>query len=308
MCGLFGMIGNIDAATMRALAIANRDRGMDSLGFFNSTGQHWKRAKDPYFALPEASTFLSARKPWFCVGHTRAATQGGVTKPNAHPFRYGDYLGAHNGIVHAPKQYAVDSQYLIDRLRETKGDYQSALAGITGYWSLAWFDGRSLHLACHDNKLAILVTRSAVIFSSDEKHLLAASPPGDLYALQDGGVIRFDRKLAGLRKWAELPDFVSTVESWSSRWYGCDDEHSSYKWEQDPKTKRWERVESYGFLHHENPRTETSRTQWYSTEELVKRCGYESIDDAMFITGAKTKPMLRRLLEDELETMERIAG
>ena len=40
MCGIFGAIGhNISAGTIRALALVNRERGTDSLGFFSSSGK-----------------------------------------------------------------------------------------------------------------------------------------------------------------------------------------------------------------------------------------------------------------------------
>ena len=40
MCGIFGGIGrNVNPAIIRALAIANKARGKDSLGFFDSSGK-----------------------------------------------------------------------------------------------------------------------------------------------------------------------------------------------------------------------------------------------------------------------------
>ena len=41
----------------------------------------------------------------------------------------------------APKSYAVDSQYLFDRLNQCNGDYQEAFQGIDGWWGLSWFNG-----------------------------------------------------------------------------------------------------------------------------------------------------------------------
>ena len=52
MCGIFGAIGNANPGTIRALALINRERGMDSLGFFDSKG-HVKRAGDPLDLLAE---------------------------------------------------------------------------------------------------------------------------------------------------------------------------------------------------------------------------------------------------------------
>ena len=108
MCGIFGAIGNnINPGIIRALAIANRARGIHSLGFFNNTGLFVKRAGDPVdcLGLPKIDSFIesSACKGWFVAGHTRHATLGAVTTRNAHPFRYGRYIGCHNGIVDIPR-------------------------------------------------------------------------------------------------------------------------------------------------------------------------------------------------------------
>ena len=47
MCGLFGGFGKPSPSIIRGLAIANRDRGIDSLGFFDSQGRIAKHAGDP---------------------------------------------------------------------------------------------------------------------------------------------------------------------------------------------------------------------------------------------------------------------
>ena len=46
MCGIFGAIGHhANMGTIRALALANRERGTDSLGFFSSSGKFVKRGR-----------------------------------------------------------------------------------------------------------------------------------------------------------------------------------------------------------------------------------------------------------------------
>ena len=191
MCGLFGGIYKPDVSIIRALAIANRERGTDSLGFFDSRGDIIKFAGDPMNALPCCAKFLSG-KHWFIAGHTRAATRGAKTAKNAHPFRYGRFIGAHNGIVDAPRQYAVDSQYLIHLLEKHDGDYQTAFGGVWGYWGLSWFDGASLFLQAWDNEIVLgRAPSGAWYYSSDILHLTAVADLTESFILRDGATVQF---------------------------------------------------------------------------------------------------------------------
>jgi hypothetical protein len=193
MCGIFGGIGETNPAIIRALAIANKARGKDSLGFFNSTGQHVKRAGDPIalLATKEFGDFIDARG-WFIAGHTRQATQGKVCDENAHPFRYGRFIGAHNGIVEAPLRFDVDSQYLFYRLKKCKGDYQRAFNPVDGWWGLSWFDGAEFYLQSYGNAIALGRVGQAYYYSSDEAHLRAAvGGLSDVIILEWGDTVKF---------------------------------------------------------------------------------------------------------------------
>ena len=221
MCGIFGAIGQPDQAIIRALAIANRDRGLDSLGFFNSTGKMAKNVGDPVDVLRQRriAEFLADPKPWFIVGHTRYATRGKVSKRNAHPFRKGRIAGVHNGTCDAPREYAVDSEYLFARLNDAApGDYQAALGDVSGYWSLAWFDGADLYLSCHGNSVALAATDRAIYFSSESRHLKAATGAASVTRLSSGQTIRFDMKLARRLKWVTCPEFVSRAATMRRDW------------------------------------------------------------------------------------------
>lgn len=210
MCGLFGAIGkSINPLIIRGLAIANRTRGKESLGMFDSTGKKIKSASDPTVCLTRSnfSAFI-ARKHWFIAGHTRKATRGVVNKKNAHPFRFGNYIGAHNGQCIAPAQYDVDSQYLFDQLHKNSGNYAEAFKGIAGYWALTWFDGKHFYLQAHDNKLTLARKGGTWYYSSDKDHLSAAIGKADEWiTLEDGATIRFSA--AG--KMEKLEAFKSTA-------------------------------------------------------------------------------------------------
>jgi hypothetical protein len=215
VCGIFGAIGRkINSGVIRALAIANRERGVDGLGFFNNTGKHIKLADDPLYCLtdPAIDDFIerSCLKGWFIAGHTRAATCGSIVSRNAHPFRFGRIIGSHNGIVQYPrdKKYHVDSEYIFDRLNQHGGDYQAALEEVIGYWAISWFDGENFYLQAYKNKLWIGRKNGVWYYSSDLEHLTAcAGNLADLDCIESGRTIRFDMKT---QKYKECPAFQQT--------------------------------------------------------------------------------------------------
>lgn len=195
MCGIYGAIslgGKIDMSAIKALTWANRERGTDSIGFFDSSGRMIKRACDPAEGLREKALrkWLTNFDGWAIGGHTRLATRGTVCKRNAHPFKKGDIIGSHNGMVRAPKKYKVDSEYLFDRINQS--DYQ-ALADVSGYWGLAWLDRRDgcFYLTMHDGELSFTVYEDVVYYSSDRDHL-SGIISDDIFDFVEGQVVRFD--------------------------------------------------------------------------------------------------------------------
>lgn len=209
MCGIFGAIKQdrrrIDMGVLRALAIVNRERGKESLGFFDSTGEIYKKADDPIDVLAkgECTEWLdrAEQEAWFVVGHTRYSTRGAVCDENSHPFEYGDVIGSHNGILDAPMTYKVDSEYAIDLLNQHKSDYQKALENEWGYWTLAWYDKRKkeLFVTMHDNMCGIVKYRGCWYFSSDPDHLSTALGVRDTVILKSGQTVSFDS--SGRIKW-----------------------------------------------------------------------------------------------------------
>ncbi len=194
MCGIFGAVsmgGKINMTAIKGLAWANRQRGTDSIGFFDSEGRIIRKACDPAAALADKGmqTWLNGFNGWAVCGHTRFATQGSVCKRNAHPFRYGDITGSHNGMVDAPRNFIVDSEYLFDVIA-TKG--YKALEDVDGYWGLSWFDAsdNSFWLTMHDGQLAYTVCDDVVYYSSDYKHL-ASIVGGDIFTFVEGQVVKF---------------------------------------------------------------------------------------------------------------------
>lgn len=217
MCGIFGAIApmgqRIDNGNIRALAIANKARGNDGLGFFDSSGKMAKTKREALSGLNNnrVRDFLAHRQRWFLAGHTRAATWGSVSTKNAHPFRYGGVVGCHNGCVGAPKKYNVDSEYLFDLLDKSGGDYQNALANVSGYWALTWFNGDAFYMQAHSNSFALAVGDDGVwYYSSEEKHLSAATGLRSVHTVSDGETLRFR---PGRGDYELLPTFQSAAPS-----------------------------------------------------------------------------------------------
>lgn len=75
------------------------------------------------------------------LGHTRAATKGSICIDNSHPFRIGDVLGVHNGVItnhdHLNQKYnrkfAVDSMHAFAHIDEKRD-----LTDLWGYGTLFW--------------------------------------------------------------------------------------------------------------------------------------------------------------------------
>lgn len=137
MCGLLGhsftktfrtniTIGQY-ASMMTMLALNMDRRGGDSWGTAQWTGS-WQEPAIEHGMGIMARDIGSRIKliPPIRVDHTRRATTGGKTLENAHPFRIGSIVGAHNGIVSNHKKleearglkWEVDSQAIFHYLAE----------------------------------------------------------------------------------------------------------------------------------------------------------------------------------------------
>lgn len=109
MCGLAGWYGLAlperakQEELLRLLMRKAQARGTDSFGLAYKRGGQTRVQR----GLGPVSQWI-ARKPAqlkevansrIVIGHTRAASQGEVVLRNAHPFRVGNWIGAHNGMI-----------------------------------------------------------------------------------------------------------------------------------------------------------------------------------------------------------------
>ena len=166
MCGLVGIAGNLqytDEVMMKRLFVFDYWRGTDSTGLaaINPKGEHdiVKRACNPLdlFDSKQFDKALDARKSWAFLGHNRAATLGAVNNENAHPFQYGDIIGAHNGTIDkdswrrleaaAGIETSVDSAAIFASINAIGIDdtielIEHGKISATGAWALVWYDNK----------------------------------------------------------------------------------------------------------------------------------------------------------------------
>jgi predicted glutamine amidotransferase len=165
MCGLVGMVGNLSFKHEKAfkqLLIVDSLRGMDSTGIatVNRNSDEPKVAKmvgNPW-ELFDSGPFSRAMTGQLrvLIGHNRFATQGGVTKRNAHPFEFENIVGAHNGtlmnkhVLDEGNKFAVDSEALYNHI--DKHGIEDAVKNLEGAWALTWWDKRDKTINIIRNK------------------------------------------------------------------------------------------------------------------------------------------------------------
>lgn len=121
MCGLFGWFGldlpdqGRQEDLFRLLARKAQVRGTDSFGVAFAQGQKTRvhRGLGPVSKWLSRDTKLVKRVAGssIVVGHTRAASRGDICIGNAHPFRVGDWVGAHNGCLQNTAELMLTARY-----------------------------------------------------------------------------------------------------------------------------------------------------------------------------------------------------
>lgn len=186
MCGVFGWSfteapKKSDFVVLASvLATLNDERGGDAWGYY-AHGM-----KDPIKGLGLFGDAKQSMRDLIqynkLIGHTRYKTVGDSTIANAHPFRFGNIVGAHNGGVFNHdsldrkynRNFAVDSMHIFKHIEEGKW----TLDDLTGYGTIHFIKDDEPNVIYigrfASGDLAIARTKYGWIWSSSSLHLKIA--------------------------------------------------------------------------------------------------------------------------------------
>lgn len=279
MCGLFGCItkrdfnldkrdSNIRNSIIKGLAIAMEDRGSHSTGIAGIDDKHYSIKKEAKRAseFVEGKQFKSVidKNYPILIGHTRLATVGAVSDKNAHPFQFGDIIGAHNGHVtnwlQVNSELDVDSEAIFYLLDKNNNDYKKSFKELYGNFAITWFDIKQphrIHLVVDGNPLNL-------VYVHDLKTYFYAS---EEYPLQ--GVVGSYFDLPKQKVWKPESSKVYTIST----------RHEIKKNDVEfSKQYPYHSGENYGHNYdHNMPYTENDIEEWFrdrEEEEYNKEHGY----------------------------------
>tara|TARA_A100001515_G_scaffold141323_1_gene138163 strand:- start:1005 stop:2069 length:1065 start_codon:yes stop_codon:yes gene_type:complete len=255
MCGIYGIAKSPTPYTSRQLKVVKkvlRDIAIDS----ESRGAHSSGIARVgantriYKSLLPSSKFVDTKEynqsvkslkdeSYILLGHTRFATEGAIVKSNAHPFRVGDVVGAHNGCVYnieemqgkLDKQCPVDSQLIFKAIND-KDNIQEAIKDFDSDFALSFVKKNPmvLHLCRETNRplyIAYLPEYKTLFYASESAFIEDALFDADIknvdvYSLNKNtlysfDVSRFDDVKMNVEK--SMFDYTSRVYQWKLNKY-----------------------------------------------------------------------------------------
>lgn len=191
MCGLVGIAGTItdkEEKAFRTMLVMDSVRGEHSTGVLG-VGRHAapmvvKSVGDPFALFGMASwEKLMKRNNRVLLGHNRYATQGNITRGNAHPFEFDKVIGAHNGtlinkgVLHNGSDFPVDSQALYNHI--DMFGVKDAVKNLNGAWALTWWNSEddTINFLRNDQRplFTALSTAGNTIFWASEKWMISVA-------------------------------------------------------------------------------------------------------------------------------------
>ena len=224
MCGIYGIAKSPTPYTkrqhkvvkkvLREIAIDSQSRGSHSSGIAKvGTSTRIYKSLLPSEKFVDSKEYNDAVKSlldssYILLGHTRFATEGAIVKSNAHPFRVGDVVGAHNGCVYnikemqskLDKQCPVDSQLIFKSINDND-NIQDAVKDFDSDFALSFVKknpmvlylcretNRPLHVA-YIPELKTLFYASEASFINDA--LIMHNLDADVYSLNKNTLYAFD--------------------------------------------------------------------------------------------------------------------
>jgi len=174
MCGLIGYSGpkNPNLFKLCHIMADNDSRGGHSTGMLlnNQLAKSTGKSSNLLLSMDKHKSVNSR----IAIAHTRYATHGKQTADNAHPYKYGKIIGAHNGVLSNYEEVCtkfdlnkpdVDSKAIFMLLNKTK-NYKN-LGLFDGTIAVIFTDGEdSLYVYRRNNPLFKCETDEGVYFSS----------------------------------------------------------------------------------------------------------------------------------------------
>lgn len=330
MCGLFGCKTNQSfnsqltntqktqkKRVIEALALAMQSRGKDSTGIAFVDDGKFNLVKDIHAAnlfidFKKVQKRLEENSP-LIIGHTRWASVGEVSKENAHPFRKGQIIGAHNGGVsnylQIDKEVSVDSEVIFKLLKDSNNDFRESFKKLSGNFAITWsyLDEKNVFYCVKDGNplyMAYVPSIKTIFWCSEERPLesVLTSAFGrksfDWRELEDEMVYKFDDKLKRRQYKVSFKEDTYVGNYGSNYYYDDGYKLSTYSSEIDD-----DEVEAY--------KTAYGKKNWRTNRELMlageKEEEEDEEDDALIeydkdgdlvMTREAVHEMRRRLFED----------
>lgn len=272
MCGIYGIAKSPTPYTnkqlkvvkkvLREMAVDSESRGAHSSGIAK-VGANTRI----YKSLLPSSKFVDTKEyhdavrslktdSYILLGHTRFATEGAIVKSNAHPFKVGDVVGAHNGCVYnisemqtkLDKQCPVDSQLIFKSLNDND-NIQEAVQNFDADFALSFVkkNPMKLYLTREENRplyVAYVPSLKTLFYASEDSFVEDALVKNgindvDVYSLNKNTLYAFDT--------AKFDDLKTNVEKTSfkydSRVYHYSLNNYATSWSQSvEEDKEWEPI------------------------------------------------------------------